>query len=85
MGLLKRFSAELLIGQVSYNQRSDIYNYVHGYESKRKITTTLTGTHITDASKCEGNGHRYSFYFHNILLYIAGSTYCQSKFIIDWQ
>lgn len=64
MGLLKRFSAELLIGQVSYNQRSDIYNYVHGYESKRKIATTLTGTHTTNSSKSEGNGHRYSLYCH---------------------
>ena len=31
MGLLKRFSAKLLIGQVSYNQQGDTYNYSHGY------------------------------------------------------
>ena len=32
--LLQYFTAELLIGQVSYKQKEDIYNYRHGYESK---------------------------------------------------
>ena len=32
MKLVKDFCAELLIGQVSYNQQCDIYNYIHGYE-----------------------------------------------------
>ena len=36
MALLKHFNAELLIGQVSYNQRCDVYNYIHRYEDKCK-------------------------------------------------
>ena len=31
---LQFFTAELLIDQVSYKQKADIYNYQHGYESK---------------------------------------------------
>jgi len=29
--LLQNYDAELLIGQVSYKQRANIYNYNHGY------------------------------------------------------
>ena len=32
--LLQCLTAEMLIGQVSYKQKSDIYNYRHGYETK---------------------------------------------------
>ncbi len=31
MEMLRRLDKEILIGQVSYKQRADIYNYVHGY------------------------------------------------------
>ncbi len=33
--LLTAFKAELLIEQVSYKQRCDVYNYIHGYEDRR--------------------------------------------------
>ncbi len=29
--LLRRLDKEILIGQISYKQRADIYNDVHGY------------------------------------------------------
>ena len=35
--LLQRFDTELLIGQISYKQRAEIYNATHGYESVKKI------------------------------------------------
>ena len=31
MDMLKRLDAEILIGQLSYKQRADIYNEVHTY------------------------------------------------------
>ena len=31
MTLVQNYDAELLIGQVSYKQRANIYNYIHGY------------------------------------------------------
>lgn len=34
--ILKKLSAELLIGQVSYRQRSEIYNYTHQYDFTSK-------------------------------------------------
>lgn len=34
--LLTNLTAEILLGQVSYRQRADIYNYVHGCDKKRK-------------------------------------------------
>ena len=34
--LLQRFDIEILIGQLSYKQRSDIYNLQHGYDKAKK-------------------------------------------------
>lgn len=31
---LKNFDSELLIGQISYNQKANIYNTIHGYNSR---------------------------------------------------
>ena len=36
MSLLKNFDAELLIGQISYHQKADIYNYQHEVELIKK-------------------------------------------------
>jgi hypothetical protein len=33
---LQKFDAELLLGQVSYKQKSDIYNYYHKYDKMEK-------------------------------------------------
>ena len=32
VALLKLFDVEILIGQLSYKQKADIYNYHHGYD-----------------------------------------------------
>lgn len=34
--LLHSLSAEILLGQISYKQKSEIYNYTHGYDSATK-------------------------------------------------
>lgn len=34
--ILKGFTAQMLIGQLSYKQKAEIYNYCHGYELKLK-------------------------------------------------
>lgn len=34
--ILKSFTAQMLIGQMSYKQKAEIYNYCHGYESNLK-------------------------------------------------
>ena len=36
MGLLKNYDIELLIGQISYNQKANIYNAIHGYKRNLK-------------------------------------------------
>ena len=38
LSFLKRFEAELLLGQVSFNQKSSIYNYYNNYEQVKKKT-----------------------------------------------
>jgi hypothetical protein len=43
MALLHQLDAEVLIGQLSYKQRSEIYNVKHGYDSVKKDT----GKHST--------------------------------------
>ena len=39
MALLRQLDAEVLIGQLSYKQRSEIYNVKHGYDKARKKHT----------------------------------------------
>ena len=42
LSLLERFDIEILIGQLSYKQRSDIYNLQHGYDKAKKTLRTST-------------------------------------------
>lgn len=35
--MLKKFDTEILIGQISYKQRADIYNYNHCYETRYDV------------------------------------------------
>lgn len=37
LSLLLKFDVELLVGQISYNQKADIYNLQNGYDATRKI------------------------------------------------
>lgn len=51
--LLKKFDAELLIGQVSYKQKADIFNYINGYKVPKKQCKPLkedTASMDTDKS-----------------------------------
>ena len=43
MSILCKLDAEILIGQMSYKQRADIYNYIHGYEEG--VTAAASQTH----------------------------------------
>ena len=38
--MLQHLTAEMLICQVSYQQKADTYNYIHGYDSAMKKTTS---------------------------------------------
>ena len=68
MSLLKRFDLELLIGQLSYKQKADIYNVYEGYDTTKKTcssTKTERPSHKTPV-------HRYvcqyvSTYIHNYM------------------
>ena len=42
ISMLKKYNAELLIGQVSYKQKADIYNYHNGYDNTRKQSTLVS-------------------------------------------
>ena len=41
MAMLKQFDTELLIGQISYKQKADIYNVSKGYDTAKKTCTTI--------------------------------------------
>lgn len=41
MTMLKKFDCELLLGQISYNQKAEIYNYSNGYPVHPKKCSTL--------------------------------------------
>lgn len=41
MSMLKKFDIELLIGQISYKQKADIYNVSKGYDTTKKQCSTI--------------------------------------------
>ena len=41
LSMINKFDVELLIGQISYKQKSDIYNYVHGYISDQEANDKM--------------------------------------------
>ena len=41
MSMLKKYDIELLIGQISYTQRADIYNVEKGYDTTKKECSTI--------------------------------------------
>ena len=49
MTLLRNYDAELLIGQVSYKQQANIYNYLHGYLAAKPEETEESQSHAETA------------------------------------
>ena len=47
--MLSHLSAKMLWGKISYQQRSDIYNYGHGYDSTGKKSMSTTCASNDDA------------------------------------
>ncbi len=66
--LLQNYDAELLIGQVSYKQRANIYNYVHGYLAAKPVETEEDDLSIESPLESDT---RYPRVLH---LLAAGST-----------
>ena len=44
MIMLKKFDAELLLGNLSYKQKADIYNYQYNYDTSYKQCSALDET-----------------------------------------
>lgn len=49
--LLEKFDAELLLGQLSYKQKADIYNFYHKYERVVKKTSINHDDHLLKMTK----------------------------------
>lgn len=49
MDMLKKFDAELLLGQISYSQKADIYNMHHEYPVQPKKCSTLDRSELPAA------------------------------------
>ena len=60
--LLKTFDAELLIGQVSYKQKADIFNHINGYKIPKKQCKSLKEATV---SKDGDKSVRYVACTHN--------------------
>lgn len=45
---LQNFNAELLLGQITYKQKCDIYNYTHKYEQKKKDCSAMPAVYSND-------------------------------------
>ena len=53
LSFLDRFEAELLLGQVSFNQKSAIYNYYNNYEQVKKKTSVENSSSDDDGDQTE--------------------------------
>lgn len=49
--MLIKFDAELLLGQISYKQKADIYNYSHSYEVEPKRCSMYEHTILPQSSE----------------------------------
>ena len=54
MAMLKKFDAELLIGQISYKQKADIYNISKGYDTTKKVCKTTETSQETSLPPVHG-------------------------------
>lgn len=52
MAFLERFDAELLLGQVSYKQKSDIYNFYKYEKTQKKCQTKAMSAYDSDDDDC---------------------------------
>lgn len=66
--MLQRFDAELLLGQVSYSQKSEIYNYSNGYPVQPKKCTTLEKEELPE--RCE------KYYTYRQIYYFIQACMC---------
>ena len=46
--LIKNFDAELLLGQISYHQKANIYNTIHGYNGRLMKTRSAARAREVD-------------------------------------
>lgn len=53
VSMLQKFDFELLIGQLSYKQRAEIYNATHGYEAIKKKCSTASKLEDSDIDSSE--------------------------------
>ena len=56
--MLKSLSAEILLGQLSYKQKSDIYNFIHGYDIAVKMGPISSVN--SEEYRYDGPIHRFS-------------------------
>lgn len=52
--MLKKFDTELLIGQLSYNQKADIYNVANDYDNTKKTCSTTKGVKTSHGPSIHG-------------------------------
>ena len=48
LSMLKKFDSELLLGQISYSQKAEIYNYSNGYPVQPKKCSTMEHFELPD-------------------------------------
>ena len=71
MSLLQQLDAEILIGQLSYKQRAEIYNYKHGHD---KATKKIR-------SKAETESKEPQYHLTNVFLLQDSEHHSVTKFI----
>ena len=78
--MLRRFDVELLIGQVSYQQKADIYNISNGYDTTKKYCST------TKKAKPANTQPPHGYVNNNIIIYIykKGQTKYKIQYVVMW-
>ena len=67
IAMLKVFDTELLIGQISYKQKADIYNASKGYDTTKKTCSAIE----KNKEACQPPVHGYVKYFSMTILFLT--------------
>lgn len=54
MRILQQYDTELLLGQMSYHQKAEIYNTINGYDTTKKMCSTIEPLDRTRAATVHG-------------------------------
>ena len=81
MKLLRQFDIELLIGQISYKQKADIYNILNGYDTTKKGSVVSFADADEKKFPVHGYDTRVAIVLHYLYLIVTINNYYSTPIV----